>query len=103
MRRQAQVSEFSYQCLVSGSRIWDLHSLLGIGDWGPQKTALIHQPEPRCLIFGHHVGPMLAHLGPMLAHLGSMLAHLGAMLAHLGAMLAHLDPKLAYLGPKTSN
>ena len=89
------------QLPVSGYRISDLGSPFAIGDWrlGTPKTAICHHPEPRCLIFGHHVGPMLAHLGPMLAHLGSMLAHLGAMLAHLGAMLAHLCPMLAYLGP----
>ena len=99
VRDKAQVSEFSYQCLDIGSRISDLHSLLGIGDWGPQKPVKTHHPEPCALIFDHHVGAMLAHLGPMLAQLGPMLAHLGAMLAQLGAMLAHLGPILAYLGP----
>ena len=99
MRVQAQVSEFSYQSLDIGSRISDLHSLLGIGDWGPQKPPPIHQPEPYSLIFDRHVVAMLAHLGSMLAQLGPMLAHLGAMLAHLGAMLAHLGFMLAFLGP----
>ena len=99
VRVQAQVSEFSYQCLDIGYRISDLHSLLGIGDWGAQKPRKLHQPEPYSLIFDHHAGFMLAHLGPMLVHLWPMLVHLGAMLAQLGAMLAHLGPMLAYLGP----
>ena len=46
VRVKAQVSEFSYQCLVSGYRIWDLHSLLGIGDWGPQKTRNVTITNP---------------------------------------------------------
>ena len=75
VRVQAQVSEFSYQCLDIGYRISDLHSLLGIGDWGPQKPLKTHHPEPRCLIFDHHVGPMLApswrHVGPSWRHLGT--------------------------------